>query len=280
VNLTAIPAPGLDRVKVDPGQFEQVIMNLVVNARDAMPQGGRITIETANVDLDASYGRSHAEVEPGRYVLLAVSDTGCGMTEEVKARIFEPFFTTKEVGKGTGLGLATVFGIVKQSGGHIWVYSEVGHGATFKIYLPSADEVAPAEQTQEMQTAALFGAETILLVEDDKAVRAMTRLALQTNGYTVLEAGDGGEAICICEQYPEAIHLLVSDVVMPQMGGRQLAEQLTALHPEMRLLFASGYTDDAVVRHGVLQAEVQFLQKPFSIDALHRKVRDVLDSKE
>jgi two-component system, cell cycle sensor histidine kinase and response regulator CckA len=275
--LTTVLPPGLDRVKVDPGQIEQVIMNLVVNARDAMPHGGRITIETANVDLDESYGQSHDQVKPGRYVLLAVSDTGQGMTEEVKAHLFEPFFTTKEVGKGTGLGLATVFGIVKQSGGHVKTYSEIGYGTTFKIYLPSVAEVIPRVKTQAKPAPAATGRETILLVEDEKAVRTMTRLALQASGYTLLEAADGEEAIRVCEQHRGPIHLLVSDVVMPQMGGRQLAERLTALHTKMRVLFASGYTDDAVVRHGVLQAEVAFLQKPFSMDALQRKVRAVLD---
>jgi two-component system, cell cycle sensor histidine kinase and response regulator CckA len=275
MNLTTVLAPGLDRVKVDPGQVEQVIMNLVVNARDAMPEGGKIMIETANVDLDESYAHSHVGVKPGRYVLLAVSDAGCGMSEEVKARIFEPFFTTKEVGKGTGLGLATVFGIVKQSGGQVSVHSEVGRGTAFKIYLPSVADVIPA--TQAESAPVLTGAETILLVEDEKAVRAMAGLALQTNGYMLVVAADGEEAIRLCEQHPGPIHLLVTDVVMPRMGGRQLAERLTVLHPETRVLFLSGYTDDAVVRHGVLQSQVQFLQKPFTVDALTRKVRAVLD---
>ncbi len=274
--LTSVATPGLEPVKIDPGQVEQVIMNLVVNARDAMPQGGRITIETANVDLDESYAQSHAEVKAGRYVLLAVSDTGCGMTEAVKRHIFEPFFTTKEVGKGTGLGLATVFGIVKQSGGHVGVYSEVGRGTTFKIYLPSVSESLSGAQTKAAPEPVPRGTETILLVEDETAVRTMTRLTLEGNGYLVLEAVDGEEALRLCAQHPGPIHLLVSDVVMPRMSGRQLAEQLTTLHPEMRVLFVSGYTDDAVVRHGVLQAEVAFLQKPFSMDDLQRKVRAVL----
>jgi two-component system, cell cycle sensor histidine kinase and response regulator CckA len=277
MNLTTVLAHGLDRVKVDPGQVEQVIMNLVVNARDAMPEGGRITIETANVDLDESYAQSQLRVKPGRYVLLAVSDVGCGMSEEVKARIFEPFFTTKEAGMGTGLGLATVFGIVKQSGGHVRVHSKVGHGTTFKIYLPSVTEAVSPNPMEERPATVLTGDETILLVEDEERVRAITRLALQTNGYTVLEAANGVEAIGVAKQYAGPIHLLVSDVVMPQMGGRQLAERLKALHPQMRTLFVSGYTDDAVVRRGVLQAEVAFLQKPFSMDALHRKVRGVLN---
>jgi two-component system, cell cycle sensor histidine kinase and response regulator CckA len=277
VELTAVPAPGLASVKADPGQVEQVILNLAVNARDAMPQGGKITIETANVDLDEGYGQSHAEVVPGRYVLLAVSDTGCGMTEEVKAHVFEPFFTTKEVGKGTGLGLATVFGIVKQSGGHIRVYSEAGHGTTIKIYLPSVAGAVPAVQSIVEPEPARSGGQTILLVEDEKAVRAMTGLALRSKGYTLLEAANGEEAVRLGEQHTGPIHLLMSDVVMPRMGGRQLAERLTSQHPEMRVLFVSGYTDDAVVRHGVLRAEVAFLQKPFTMDALHRKVQKILD---
>jgi PAS domain S-box-containing protein len=277
VELTAVPAPGLATVKADPGQVEQVLLNLAVNARDAMPQGGKITIETANVDLDEGYGQSHAEVVPGRYVLLAVSDTGCGMTEQVKAHIFEPFFTTKEVGKGTGLGLATVFGIVKQSGGHVRVYSEAGHGTTIKVYLPSVAEAVPAVQSIVEPEPARSAGQTILLVEDEKAVRAMTALALRSKGYTLLEAANGEEAVLLGEQHTGPIHLLMSDVVMPRMGGRQLAERLTSQHPEMRVLFVSGYTDDAVVRHGVLRAEVAFLQKPFTMDALHRKVQKILD---
>ncbi len=278
VTLATVPAPGLDPVKADSGQIEQVILNLVVNARDAMPRGGRITIETANIDLDEAYGRRHTVVEPGRYVLLAVTDTGCGMTEEVMTRIFEPFFTTKEVGKGTGLGLATVFGIVQQSGGHVRVSSAVGRGTTFRVYLPSMiKEVVPLIEPETRTVLVPSGTETILLVEDETAVRAMTRMALQVNGYTLLEAEDGVEALRLCERHAGPIHLLVSDVVMPRMGGRELAARLTPLRPEMRVIFVSGYTDDAVVRHGIRQAEVAFLQKPFSPDTLRRKVRAVLD---
>jgi two-component system cell cycle sensor histidine kinase/response regulator CckA len=277
VTLTTVPMPNLDCVKVDPGQIGQVLMNLVVNARDAMPRGGRITIETANVDLEASYAQSHAGVKPGRYVLLAVSDDGCGMTEEVQRHIFEPFFTTKDIGMGTGLGLATVFGIVKQSGGHVWAYSEVGVGTTFKIYLPSVWEVISPVHAQAESTPVQPGSETILLVEDETAVREITGLTLKAKGYTLLEAANGEEAILLCENHSGPIHLLVSDVVMPGIGGRLLAERLTKLHPEMRVLFVSGYTDDAVVRHGVLQAEVAFLQKPYSMAALSHKVRAVLD---
>ncbi len=278
VELTSVLSHRLERVKVDPGQIEQLIMNLAVNARDAMPRGGKITIETRNADLDEKYVQSHPEVKPGRYVLLTVSDTGSGMSDEVKRRIFEPFYTTKEVGKGTGLGLATVFGIVKQSGGHVWVYSEVGQGTSFKVYFPSVAEVLPTSTVETRPAPVAAGDETILIVEDEKAVRMLTRLALQANGYNLLEAGDGAEAIRLCELHRGPIHLLVSDVVMPFLGGRLLAEQLTALHPEMKVLFVSGYTDDAVVRHGVLQADVAFLQKPFSIGALQRKVRSVLDA--
>jgi two-component system cell cycle sensor histidine kinase/response regulator CckA len=277
VTLTTVAAPGLERVKVDPGQVGQVLMNLVMNARDAMPRGGRITIETANVDLEESYVQSHAGVKAGRYVLLAVSDDGCGMTEEVQRHIFEPFFTTKDIGMGTGLGLATVFGIVKQSGGHVWAYSEAGVGTTFKVYLPSVSEVISPVRTQADLAPVPPGSETILLVEDETAVREITGLTLKAMGYTLLEAANGEEAIRLCKQRSEPIHLLVSDVVMPGIGGRQLAERLTTLHPEMRVLFVSGYTDDAVVRHGVLQAEVAFLQKPYSMAALSHKVRAVLD---
>ena len=277
VTLVTLPAPGLDRVKADPGQIEQIILNLVVNARDAMPRGGRITIETANADLAGGHGPPPAGAGRGRYAVLAVSDTGCGMSAEVQARIFEPYYTTKAVGKGTGLGLATVFGIVQQCGGHIGVCSRVGRGTTFTIHLPAAEEVAPPGRAEAAPGAAPPGTETILLVEDEPAVRAMTRRSLRSNGYTLLEAGDGGHAVRLCERHPGPIHLLVSDVVMPGMGGRQLADRLTALRPDMRVLFVSGYTDDAVVRHGVLQSEVAFLQKPFSPDALRQKVRDVLD---
>jgi PAS domain S-box-containing protein len=277
IALKAVVASGLSPVRADPGQIEQVIMNLVVNARDAMPLGGSITIETANIDLDASYGKTHAEVEPGHYVMLAVSDTGCGMSEEIMKHAFEPFFTTKEVGQGTGIGLAIVFGIVREAGGHIWLYSEVGRGTTFKIYLPAVEADAASTQSSETITPALNGFETILIVEDEEAVRRMTRFSLLANGYAVLEATDVNNAITICKDHPEIIHLLISDVVMPGMGGRQLAGLLTDMRPNMRVLFVSGYTDDAVVRHGVLEAEVAFLQKPFSMESLCRKVRTVLD---
>jgi signal transduction histidine kinase len=277
IGLTTVMDPALERVKVDPGQMEQVILNLAVNARDAMAQGGILTIETGNVGLDESYAQVHPEVKPGRYVLLAVSDTGCGMDEPTKAHIFEPFFTTKGPARGTGLGLATVYGIVKQSGGYIYVNSEPGRGTIFKIYFPSVKETVSCGNSYPGLRKMATGTETLLLVEDEDAVRALTRHALKMCGYTVLEARHGEEAIHIFEQHEGMIHLLVSDVVMPQMGGRQLAERLVAIRPEMRVLYLSGYTDDAVVRHGVLQAEVAFLQKPFTMNALANKVREVLD---
>ena len=277
VRLETALAPDLDRVTADPGHVEQVIMNLCVNARDAMPRGGRLTIETANVDLDAGYTRQHAGVAPGRYVLLAVSDTGHGMTPEVQARIFEPFFTTKGVGKGTGLGLATVFGIVKGAGGHVGVYSEVGRGTTFKVYLPSAGQPADAADAGPGLPELPTGAGTILVVEDDDQVRNLTRMALETLGYTVLEAGGGPEAVRLAAAHPGPIDLVVTDVVMPGMSGREVAGAVRAACPGARVLFVSGYTDDAVVRHGVLTAEMAFLQKPFTLAALGEKVRAVLD---
>jgi two-component system, cell cycle sensor histidine kinase and response regulator CckA len=276
ISLTTVLTPALERVRADAGQLDQIIMNLALNARDAMPQGGKLTIETGNVILDESYAQGRPEVKPGRYVMLTVSDTGCGMTEELKARIFEPFFTTKGPGRGTGLGLATVYGIVKQSGGHVYVYSEPGLGSTFKIYLPRVEGRVPTGKTLHQQTIP-HGKETILLVEDESALREFGRYALQTFGYTVLAASNGREAISIFERQQGAIHLLVSDVVMPEMGGRQVAERLSAMKPGLKVLYLSGYTDDAVVRHGVLAAETAFLQKPFTPKALASKVREVLD---
>jgi CheY-like chemotaxis protein len=277
VRLATVLDPALGRVKADPGQLEQVILNLAVNARDAMPQGGQLTLGTCNVALDETYTLAHVGVAPGPYVQLSVSDTGCGMDEATKAHLFEPFFTTKGVGKGTGLGLATVYGIVKQSGGHIEVYSEVGHGTTFKVYLPPVE--APVAAGKALADAAPFpaGHETLLLVEDEDAVRVITRHVLERCGYVVLEAQGGKEALQICHDYDEPIDLLVTDVVMPHMSGRQLAEQLKRLHPEMKVLYLSGYSGDAVVRHGVLEAEDAFLQKPFSASAVAYRVREVLD---
>lgn len=280
IQLTTGLAADLGTVKADPGQIEQVLLNLAVNARDAMPQGGRITIETANVLLDETYAASHPEVRPGSFVMLAVTDTGCGMDAATQVRIFEPFFTTKGAGKGTGLGLATVYGIVKQSGGSIYVYSEAGRGTSFKIYLPRVEEavaapVRPAAAPTPQTRAG--GQETLLVVEDDDAVRALTRTVLRGKSYNVIEAIDADEALRWVEEHSEPIHLLVTDVVMPGMSGRALAERLTELRPELKVLYVSGYTDDAVVRHGLLEAEIAFLQKPFTPDALARKVRELLD---
>jgi PAS domain S-box-containing protein len=277
ISLTTVPDPELAWVKVDPGQIEQVIMNLVVNARDALPQGGKVTIETANVDLDGNYAQTRPGVKTGHYVMLAVSDNGCGMDEQTKARIFEPFFTTKELGKGTGLGLATVYGVVKQSSGYIDVYSEVDFGTTFKIYLPKVEEQIQSGKLMHALKPTPHGKETILLVEDEGAVRALSRNALQRFGYNVLEASNGREAVRICDQHEGAIHLLVTDVVMPEMGGRQVAERLVALRPSLKVMYVSGYTEDAVVRHGVLEAETAFLRKPFTPSVLACKVREVLD---
>ncbi len=278
VDLDTILAPTLAQIKADPGQIEQVIINLAVNARDAMPQGGKLTIETANTVLDESYVQAYPELRPGPYVLLALADAGTGMDDATKARIFEPFFTTKAPGKGTGLGLAMVFGIVKQSEGHIAVYSERGRGTTFKVYLPAIKELAATGLLpSRRQGDVAHGTETVLLTEDEPAMRALARHVLSMHGYTVLEAGNGDKALRVAEAHQEPIHLLVTDVVMPGMSGRQLAERLVLLRPGIKVLYVSGYTDDAMIRHGVLQAETAFLQKPFTPGAFAHKVREVLD---
>jgi len=268
---------GMRPVKADQGQIEQVLMNLAVNSRDAMPVGGKITIETATVIIDAGSARHDAGVRPGEYVRVAVSDTGCGMDERVKAHLFEPFFTTKEVGKGTGLGLATAHGIIQQSGGHVLVHSEVGQGTTFEIFLPCIQEATVGREIQEPLGSLPPGSETVLLVEDEDAVRDIVRRLLSSDGYKVLEARHGREGLRVCEQYVDTIHLLITDVVMPEMGGRELAEQIALLRPAMKFLYMSGYTDDALVRQGVRSEGAAFLQKPFSLDMLARKVREVLD---
>ena len=277
IELRTVLRPDLGSVRGDPGQIEQVIMNLAVNARDAMEKGGKLTIETQNVYVDAAYVSQHIAVIPGSYVMLAVSDTGIGMDEQTQKRIFDPFFTTKELGKGTGLGLSTVYGIVKQSGGNIWVYSELGQGTTFKIYLPRVDEEAQEFKSSLEPHEALEGRESILLAEDEEIVRHLVRDLLKSSGYQVLEAANGGAALLLCESHPGPIHLMITDVVMPEMSGRELKDRLTGLRPEMKVLFMSGYTDDTIVRHGILESEIDFLQKPFTPNALALKVREILD---
>ena len=278
IELSIVPSPVLGQVRADPGQIEQIILNLVVNARDAMPNGGSLTIGMANVALDAASAGTQAAVPPGRYVLLTVSDTGCGMDADTQTRIFDPFFTTKEQGKGTGLGLATVYGIVRQSGGYVWVYSEPGHGATFKIYLPQVTASAGPIPTDTGPLLPLRGTETILLVEDEETVRGLAGEVLEGNGYTVLAARHSKDAFLASGRQEGSIHLLVTDVVMPGLSGRELAERLASSRPTMKVLYISGYTDDAVVRHGVLVEGAAFLQKPFTPDMLLRKVREVLDA--
>ncbi|MGH9900509.1 MAG: PAS domain-containing protein [Pyrinomonadaceae bacterium] len=270
--------PGLGSIKADRGQIEQVIMNIAVNARDAMPQGGRLTIGTADAELGEGDARRHSFLGPGRYVKLEISDTGVGMNEETQAHIFEPFFTTKETGKGTGLGLATVYGIVKQSGGYVFVESEVGRGTTFEVYLTRAEEAAAADERRGRDTVPPPGSETVLVVEDEEMVRTVAREVLEICGYRVLAAGGGAEAVALCEREDCAIDLLVTDVVMPGMSGRELAERLLGLCPRMRVLYMSGYTDDAIVHHGVLGGGMDFIEKPFTPEALSRKVRETLDA--
>jgi two-component system cell cycle sensor histidine kinase/response regulator CckA len=269
----------LATIRIDPTQLEQIVINLVVNAADAMPRGGKVTVETANVYLDENYQRHHLPVKPGDYVMLAVSDTGIGMDSATIQQVFEPFFTTKEIGKGTGLGLATVYGIVKQSGGDIWVYSEPGHGSAFKIYLPAVTgAVSVAVQRIAASEVVRPGSETILLVEDDVAVRRLARIALERTGYRVIEAGNPKEALAVASKDGSAIDLLLSDLIMPESDGPPLFERLAKIHPDVRVLYMSGYADEAVVRHGVITENTPFLQKPFTPLALSGKVRDVLDA--
>jgi signal transduction histidine kinase/CheY-like chemotaxis protein len=269
--------PSLGQVKVDPTHVERVIINLVLNARDVMPDGGRLTIETANVELDADYSQKHPGTRPGCYVLLAVSDTGTGMTDETKSRIFEPFFTTKEEGKGTGLGLATVYGIVKQSDGYIWPYSELGKGTTFKVYLPRVSEQAASDRQEPSPVALPRGTETILLVEDEYAVCELVRHILERQGYTVLAAYLPSEAVRLSQQYDRPIPLLITDIMMPEMSGTELAERLVASRPEMKVLYISGYTDNAIARQSVLGPGVAYLEKPFAPTKLVHLVRKMLD---
>jgi PAS domain S-box-containing protein len=278
IEMVTLCGANVGNVKADPAQIEQVIMNLVVNARDAMPKGGRLTVETANVELDSMYARDHVSVKPGAYVMLAVSDTGMGMSPETVAHIFEPFFTTKESGQGTGLGLSTVYGIVKQSGGYIWVYSEPGKGTTFKVYLPRVSEAVEEKRKQAEPLAEYNGKETILLVEDEEAVRELASLILNAKGYLVLSAPSAQEAEHFSATHRGEIHLLLTDIMMPGASGHELAKRITARHPRTRILYMSGYTDNVLALEGVLEAGVSFLQKPFTPGALAKKVREVLDA--
>ena len=277
IELVTCFADNLGMVKMDPGWIEQVIMNLAVNARDAMPGGGKLIIETANADLDDSCSRGHVTAKPGRYVKLCVNDTGTGMPPDVREHLFEPFFTTKEKGKGTGLGLSTVYGIIKQSGGDIWVYSEPGLGTTFNIYWPRVDESIDDTTMTVTREEIPRGGETILLVEDEEDVRKLAVRILQRQGYTVLEASCGKDALALCEEHAGPIHLILTDVVMPGMNGRQLADQLIRLRPNLKVVYMSGYTDNAVIHHGVLEEGVNYIQKPFTMDGLMKKMREALD---
>jgi CheY-like chemotaxis protein len=279
VNLvTALqPAPGC--VRADPTQIQQVVMNLAINARDAMPRGGKLTIETAHIDIEPSEAIERSKLPPGRFVMLAVRDTGCGMSQEVQSHLFEPFFTTKEVGKGTGLGLSTIYGIVKQSGGSIRVSSELGKGSTFEVYLPRLDDVRPPFTEMSPIVSPRVGEEVVFLVEDEDGVRALTRQVLERQGYTVREARNGLQALRLEQENPGPIDLLVTDVIMPEMDGRELAEQMLARRPDLRVLYVSGYTDNALLSGGAEQEEPAFLQKPYSPNDLARKVREVLDSR-
>jgi two-component system cell cycle sensor histidine kinase/response regulator CckA len=269
--------PTLGSVKADPGQIEQIIMNLAVNARDAMPEGGKLVIETSNAELDDRYALQHPPFSPGRYVLLAITDTGIGMSAETKTHIFEPFFTTKEVGKGTGLGLSTVYGVVKQSGGYIWVYSELGHGSVFKIYLPRVDQSVQQSRPSELAPELYHGTETVLLVEDEESVRTLTRSLLEEGGYTVIEASNGAQALEIVGRLSGPIHLLLTDVVMPGMNGRVLAKKMIEAQPKMKVIYISGYTGSFSSHGELFDAAATLVQKPFSRATLLRKLREALD---
>jgi CheY-like chemotaxis protein len=278
IELVTLLSENLGRVKIDPGQIEQVIFNLAVNARDAMPSGGKLTIETANVESDEVYAHAHIGTIPGHYVRLSVSDTGVGMSREVQEKAFDPFFTTKEKGKGTGLGLSMVHGIVTQSGGKIWVYSEPGHGTTFKIYFPTIEGELETLNVKKETDSSPRGSETVLLVEDEPSVRDLANRLLKQQGYTVLDAAHGEEALHLAQDTAgKGIHLLLTDVVLPHMSGKELADQLKTFRPDLKVLYMSGYTDFAVVHQGVLNPGTHFLQKPFSLETLSQKVREALD---
>ena len=280
IELIRVPGSKLPSIFVDADQITQVLMNLAVNARDAMPDGGKLTIETSKVELDESYVAQHVGARAGPHVVLTISDNGTGIDRETQERIFEPFFTTKPVGEGTGLGLSTVFGIVKQSGGFIWLYSEKGVGTSFRVYFPVApEEVVPVVAEPAELVVKLDGPETILLVEDEERVRTLACTILRRHGYNVLEAAGGGDALLISEQHPASIHLLLTDVVMPHMSGRQLADRLKPLRPDLKVLFMSGYTASAIVRHGVIDSDVSFVEKPITPETLARAVRRTLDAK-
>jgi two-component system cell cycle sensor histidine kinase/response regulator CckA len=280
IELKIVSASSLHRVKADPGQMEQVILNLAVNARDAMPQGGSLTIATTNAELHETYAGSHARIPPGKYIVLSVSDTGVGIHSDIKAKIFEPFFTTKKPGKGTGLGLAIVYGVVKQTGGWITTSGELGKGTTFDIYFPQVPVGDAAEEPVKTTISPAFGArgtETVLLVEDQDGIRDLVCEYLQKNGYTVLHAADGNEALQIADQYEHTIHLLLTDVVMPNVGGRELAHRLTQLRPQTKVLFMSGYPDHAAWSSDLIDDTAAVLQKPFPLDTLACKIRGLLD---
>jgi signal transduction histidine kinase/CheY-like chemotaxis protein len=278
ISLTTLPGRNLGRVKADLGQVEQIIMNLTVNARDAMRDGGSLTIETDNVTFDETYVSQHAGVSAGPHVMLAITDTGHGMTKEVMAHLFEPFFTTKGLGLGTGLGLATCYGIIKQSGGHITVYSEPGQGSTFRIYLPRVDQASDAQASQHRPANLPQGSETILIVEDEVSVRRLTALTMRGLGYSILEASNGKDALRVVRECNgNRIDFLITDVTMPEMGGAELARQFTALHPETKILFVSGYTENTIVHKGTVDAGIEFLPKPYMPSVLARKVREILD---
>ena len=278
IDFMANLSPDLKQITADPGQVEQVLVNLVVNARDAMPSGGTLTIETANAQVDGAYASKHIGVTPGSYIMLVVSDTGIGMDHKTQARVFEPFFTTKEMGKGTGLGLSTVYGIVKQSGGNVWVYSELNQGTSFKVYLPQIEAEVKVDGTPTLFSSIKLGSETVLLVEDEDMVRNLASELLKENGYTVLEASGGEEAMRLCRKHKDAIDLLITDVVMPKMSGTNVANHVQMVHPETRVLFMSGYTDEAIVHHGIVDSNIAFIQKPFSETVLMQKIREVLDA--